>query len=682
MALREESSRIVAFLNGRCKQKTEGVDRELIRTLQELSQKIESEDFISAFIEEGGLDVLFALLPISSESIQHAILKRLHTMLCNLKSLESCTKLNNVEQLLALINTDCDPPILAFGLRVLTILSDYSTEAFSTCAHAVQAQLKSGKSLWARLAQIFRSEHFLCWQAALQLLLRYAAKAFARGDSTQFIQQLRDASLDASIATMVDSEEPITAGLARRVRQLVFPQQPSGSLELSKLKTDILDSELENAASQNLGSRAEALSQTAGLANVPEDSQWEAKVLEALQSHLEQLAEQKAEQAEAERRTNEREKLLEALQRQQEELKKELEAQRKELQARDADSAQLKEELRQATGQQEALMERLQASNELVLEQRHIAQQAEMALFYQTVQMKLNQILLASKLVASGVIPNKSKTMIQKGMELAGDLVPFPGAKTAALILSKGIGFYQQRRYKAKEERKAQLTVTVSAMEALTEEVARRLAFTYEEQLGFLTREGSRMLAECSVHRLTTALDSLGQGEGAVGGDVAVELLRAVTIASPASIISFTMAKRLQTKGGDSKWTGAVLHEAAIRTPDGRYFVGGNARPEKYGYRLGSEEEAKQLGFKESRERVASAVPAAPAGGARRLPSKTAPGDLASLRGGSVAPTALERRVDELERQLVEQSVQLRDLAQVVKRQEQELSELRKQKAQ
>jgi len=84
------------------------------------------------------------------------------------------------------------------------------------------------------------------------------------------------------------------------------------------------------------------------------------------------------------------------------------------------------------------------------MQQEHIKETKNLWMFYQTIQFKLNQVLLAYKMLSTGLIQAAptEKEYLEKGILLAGDMIPFPGAKACATVLSLTVGFVRKKREK------------------------------------------------------------------------------------------------------------------------------------------------------------------------------------------------------------------------------------------
>jgi len=234
--------------------------------------------------------------------------------------------------------------------------------------------------------------------------------------------------------------------------------------------------------------------------------------------------------------------------------------------------------------------------------------------------MKLNQILLATKVLDSGLLQAKDQTtLVEKGIVLAGDIIPLPGAKAAATIITTGVKFVRERKEQQSIEIKASIASTIGQMEELVERCSRKLTLIYQEQILSLQREGVRLLSESGVRRITEGLTEILQESDALS--VTKRMIRRVcfpptALNSESSLQKLNLkqrhttykitSKRLSTKYGSNViWTDdSAFCKPGIKTKDNEFYSGADTRPEKYGYRLGTKEEALFLHLVQTPKRI------------------------------------------------------------------------------
>ncbi len=214
--------------------------------------------------------------------------------------------------------------------------------------------------------------------------------------------------------------------------------------------------------------------------------------------------------------------------------------------------------------QQHVLLDEYQAKQYIVEQQKFIQNQAALRAFYHRVQLKLTELFLACKVVNSGMVERKvdninlglsgsakvAKTVGEIAdssvISLAGTLIDIalPGAGLATRIGAKVISLgakgvsvglevgnkAHHKREQVKITRLSSLTVSITAMDQLAEEVARRLTLRYQDQIKLLTTEtqasglraaastmdllynrqngGAENLAECAVGRMLEGMRS------------------------------------------------------------------------------------------------------------------------------------------------------------------------------
>jgi len=232
----------------------------------------------------------------------------------------------------------------------------------------------------------------------------------------------------------------------------------------------------------------------------------------------------------------------------------------------------------------------------------YLMKDESLSIFYTTFQRKLSQLFLAYKVLETGMIEQTKTTLnkIADGISLLGEIIDIPVIKHIPKVVSTALNFYADKREEKKVSLVARLTNSLSDMEKEVEESSRLIAYRYQDQIKALTSKGSQILAECGVRRLIEYIrdDNIDQSDS-----LFVQLTYALSIHnSHQGLIPFTN-KALETKNNEKKWTDdGVFRKTGIKTEKGETFSSTGVKVSKYGYRLGTREEAESLGFQKKIE--------------------------------------------------------------------------------
>lgn len=277
----------------------------------------------------------------------------------------------------------------------------------------------------------------------------------------------------------------------------------------------------------------------------------------------------------------------------------------------------LKEQLHALQANQRKLMEQYEQAQELEEQKDYLKARGKLWNFYQSVQLKINEMMLAYKVLNSGMICGEEQNTAVKYIALAGENIPIPGAAMAAGIINAGLRYRDARKQTKATDNINSLAVSVTEMEKLSEETSRLLAFCFEEQILMCDAgpEGVLRLSHCGVFRILSAIKkgelTVESADESIIEQLVASTFRTTTKKRKGKLIQKVgtglFQKTIKTERGD-KWTeDGVFTRSAVRTLDGMYFSGGEARPEKYGYRLGSEKQVS--GLQPSSTRGESKVP-------------------------------------------------------------------------
>eukprot|EP01137_Pigoraptor_chileana_P002810 Opistho-2@42162 len=281
-------------------------------------------------------------------------------------------------------------------------------------------------------------------------------------------------------------------------------------------------------------------------------------------------------------------------------------------------SESLQQQIDALRRRQEVLEDEYNERRAMDARQRYIDGDERLSRFYRSVLVKLQEFFLACKALDSGKITREANTTrdrVAQGIELLGDWVPFPGATTIATVLSKAVSLSSDKREEKRAANVADMVGTFREIDSVTEEVACELTRRYEEQIQSLRKDGARDLGECAVKYMMVYISFVDTSHSTVQKMLleAVTSVRLRTNTFDAKLITLpTFSHKAIAAEGKRDWTDeGIFLRTGIRTSDGRYFGGkkvGDARPEKYGYRLGTAHEAASLGLKETEGRVETDV--------------------------------------------------------------------------
>lgn len=143
----------------------------------------------------------------------------------------------------------------------------------------------------------------------------------------------------------------------------------------------------------------------------------------------------------------------------------------------------LKEQLNVLKANQKKLMDQYEQAQELEEQKGYLKARGKLWNFYQSVQLKINEMMLAYKVLNSGMISGEEQNTAVKYIALAGENIPIPGAAMAAGIINAGLRYRDAQQHTKATHNINSLAVSVTEMEKLSEETARLLTFCFEEQV-------------------------------------------------------------------------------------------------------------------------------------------------------------------------------------------------------
>lgn len=221
--------------------------------------------------------------------------------------------------------------------------------------------------------------------------------------------------------------------------------------------------------------------------------------------------------------------------------------------------------------------------------------------FYETLERTLNQFFLAYKILDTGMVQRTQNSKLDKlsqGINLLGNAIPLPFASMVTSALSAGVSYVADRSAERHIRFIANLVRNTETIDRESEEAARVLTLTYEEQIRNLTKKGTDILAQCGVGRLIDYMnaekihDELG---------LAPQFIAAVATFSSHQGWLGLRHQSLETHiPRNPVWTDkGVFQKTGIVTEDDQRFVANDHDDHKvYGFRKGTRAEARQLGYR------------------------------------------------------------------------------------
>lgn len=261
----------------------------------------------------------------------------------------------------------------------------------------------------------------------------------------------------------------------------------------------------------------------------------------------------------------------------------------------------------QQRAEHQKLMQQYHEKEHLLGEQKLIEQQTELRQFYRSIQIKLKELLIGCTALASKLVSRDNysfKDHAAKTIQLIGNSISLPGVSLFTGLMSAGVQKYSDHCEEEKVEFISSLTVNFKEMDDLTEYVARILTQQYDEQIRQLTPRGASLLGECAVKYM---LEFLSSDQYNAQKPLNIQLINSVlTVKIHNGKIWFKNAD-IETKNTKARWDDSgIFKKTGIRTADGKLFSGGETKPEKYGYRIGTETEAIQAGLTKTRHQLGS----------------------------------------------------------------------------
>ncbi|RHY71692.1 hypothetical protein DYB34_004306 [Aphanomyces astaci] len=308
--------------------------------------------------------------------------------------------------------------------------------------------------------------------------------------------------------------------------------------------------------------------------------------------------------------------------------------------------------------QSQVLMAEYDAKQKALREKQYIDENPSYSLVYSTVFSKMNEIFIASKAIASGMVTREAYSDGEKMasyMTLIGEQIPFPPAQMVMQCLTNKVEGIATKREEDRVNNISSTANSFSEMDEICDWIARGLVFAFEEQIQAMTAKGVAAFSECLVRGVMEFL-STPAAERDIGlphpssadspldpgallvSQVLVFLCRsdyhkienAVERVSSGcfSFFEFSFLAAFSQRSGTAttlersktpvtietrlpgvEWTDVgIFHLSGLRTATGMTWYGDDARPDLYGYRLGGLRDAAQLQYVEYPTRAPSKV--------------------------------------------------------------------------
>ncbi|KAF0720520.1 Aste57867_239 [Aphanomyces stellatus] len=297
--------------------------------------------------------------------------------------------------------------------------------------------------------------------------------------------------------------------------------------------------------------------------------------------------------------------------------------------------------------QSQVLMAEYDTKQKALREKQYIEENPSYARVYSTVFSKMNEIFIASKAIASGMVTREAYSdgeKMAKCMSLLGDQIPFPPAQMVMAQLTNRVEALAAKR---EEDRVNQISANASSfseMDEICDWIARGLVFAFEEQIQAMTTDGVATFSDCLVRGVMEFLSTPAALRDAglpfhsasaspmepaelLVSQLLVFLCRtdyekhetAVEKVSSGcfSFLNFGLLASFSKRSAPAaalersktpvpiacripgaEWTDVGIFQlSGLRTAAGEIWYGDDARPDLYGYRLGSLRDAAQLRY-------------------------------------------------------------------------------------
>ncbi|OQS04450.1 hypothetical protein THRCLA_03313 [Thraustotheca clavata] len=303
------------------------------------------------------------------------------------------------------------------------------------------------------------------------------------------------------------------------------------------------------------------------------------------------------------------------------------------------------------------LMAEYDAKQQNLREKQYIEENPSYSTVYSTVFSKVNEIFVASKALASGMVTREKYSDGDRAaqyMTLLTESIPFPAANMVMGCLTNRVQALSDQREHERVNNITSNANSFSEMDEICDWISRGLVFAYEEQICAMTQRGVAVFSECLVRGVMEFL-STPQHEREMGlnfvpndevdSDPAATLVSQLVVflgrhdykKREASIekvtgcmpfMDFAMFSMFNKKTPTAKslqrarnpvviecripnvsWTDVgIFQSTGIRTSEQSVFHADHSQPDIYGYRLSTVRDAAMLGYFQYPKRAKSHV--------------------------------------------------------------------------
>lgn len=218
--------------------------------------------------------------------------------------------------------------------------------------------------------------------------------------------------------------------------------------------------------------------------------------------------------------------------------------------------------------------------------------------FYVRILLKLNEFFLAEKLLSTGKFsPRTLKHFTGSAVGCLGMIVPLPFLTSSGQAAGNFLSWCIDNSIVKHAEKISRHYPGIMQIEEMVQRLALKLTRIYQEPLEKLTKQGATFLADAAVCLMLQTLAKKSEGLSNIAPELF--LIRAVIRppADGASLLRLLEQYKVLTQSGKLWRASGIFCKSGIKTLDGVRYLGGGTKPHKYGYRLGTREEALQYGM-------------------------------------------------------------------------------------
>ena len=252
--------------------------------------------------------------------------------------------------------------------------------------------------------------------------------------------------------------------------------------------------------------------------------------------------------------------------------------------------------------QHEHLWRTYQSTQQIEEEKQTLRTCEATRVFYDTVFGKLQSVFNSYQMLDMGMVQRGTVNRwdrASQGISLLGSVVSLPFAGLVTSVLSAGASAMGDRSSQKHVDFIVKRVRNPEIVFQEAEESARLLTVTYKNQILQLSPKGSETLAECGIGRIMDYMQAERIEDGA---PLSVQFLEAVATFSSHQGFCGIRHRDIETRDPLKKaWTDkGIFQKVGIETRTGlRFRIHETKEDEsnRYGFRLGTEEEASRLGY-------------------------------------------------------------------------------------